>query len=394
MKLWILVLMVGLFASMVVADQAMINPGFSFSLIQAGENTIRGQYITINQSLVLTNVTKYNSSTCTKVFVYNITKVAAPDGFSVGNASIGFNTAWMNFTLQAGHHYAIGCGIDGNGGVYDMYGTTSGVSYPINFFPWLSFNSTGAFWRNIGVNNDLHPVASTNYNIQYLGVRSVTITTPPVIVGSPAINCTSCNIPFGDTVEPYTTADTTPTFTFSTDTSAWCRIGGSNVNYSTMTSSRDCSGGEGTSIHTCTLTLPDELAISAPTIYASCRNSDNAETASNSSGKMLMDIVNLSSTATDAFYSGIQHSTIWPGATIYSDQQVYMRNLQNIQVAGVVDRVVVFGNQRWIFNSLTETENPLGLFNISPAVYAVEFTNVSSSQIESRISALINATKN
>ena len=393
MKLWIFILIFSLCASMVLAENVFINPDFSFSLLQAGENTIRGQYVAINKTIILTNVTKYNSSTCTTVFVYNITGVHVPDGFSVGNASIGFNTAWMNFTLQAGHNYAIGCGVDGNGGLHDLYGTTSGVIYPINFL-WLNFTANGSFWRNFGANNDLHPVLSANYDIQYLGLRTVAVTTSPVIVSSPAINCTVCNIPAGDTVEPYTTADTTPTFTFSTDVSAWCRIGASNVNYSTMTSSRDCSGGEGSLSHTCTLGVADELATSSPTIYASCRSSDDVETVSNSSAKLLMDIVNLSTTVTDAFYSGVQHSVIWPGATIYTDQQVYLRNLQNTQIAGVVDRVVVFGNQRWIFNLASETEAPIGLFNLTPAVYSLELINVSSSQIESKVSALINATKN
>ncbi len=228
---------------------------------------------------------------------------------------------------------------------------------------------------------------------QILELNSSSGVLPAPTVSS--VNCTSCNIPFGDSISPYTTADTTPTFTFLTDVNANCRIGGSNLNYTGMGPSRACtSGGGGTGPHTCTLTTQDELTQSDTTVYLGCQNTDGIESAGASPGGTLrMDIVNLSQTFSDAIQAGVQASAIWPGATSYSDQQVYLRNLQNTQVLATVDRVVISGNQRWIFNAISGTEAAAGLFNITPVVYVFEFQNYSSVAITSKVSGIINATK-
>lgn len=207
-----------------------------------------------------------------------------------------------------------------------------------------------------------------------------------------AINCTSCNIPFGDDVAPYTTADTTPTFKFNTDVSANCRIDDADLNYSAMGNSRDCSG-SGTNNHTCTLKPEDELIFPTDYVYFGCQNSVSwNESLLSTSGALQVGVENLSMTTLDALDSGIQHSLIWPGATVYTDQQVYLRNLQDQQLLTTVDRVAVYGSQRWLLN-IAINESTLGLFNISPAVYALDLANLSTEEIQRQVSGLINSTK-
>lgn len=203
-----------------------------------------------------------------------------------------------------------------------------------------------------------------------------------------AINCTSCNSPQGDSVSPYTSADTTPTFTFNTDINSECRIGGEDQNFTTMGASRDC-GTTGVQSHICTLTVQDELISSTDYVYIGC----TAENSTSSSGALEMDIQNLSSTVADGIDLGIQTSKIWPGATIYTDQKVYLRDLNNNQLVTTVDKIAVYGNQRWLINNAIDGASVLGLFNITPAVYTLDAVNESSSEMANKVSALINSTK-
>ncbi|MBI4738194.1 hypothetical protein HY772_01305 [Candidatus Woesearchaeota archaeon] len=206
-----------------------------------------------------------------------------------------------------------------------------------------------------------------------------------------SMNCTSCNIPFGDTTEPYTTSDTTPTFTFNTSVAANCSIADENWNYTTMGASRNCSSGDETLVHTCTLGVQDELIYKIDYVYISCANAVNNNQTWNATTMLLMDITGLEANTSNAIDNGIQHSSIWPGATVYNDQQVYLRSLNNNQLLTTVDRVAVFGNQRWILNY--ENTTTIGLFNISPAVYVIDLVNLSLSDIETHVANLINSTK-
>lgn len=209
-----------------------------------------------------------------------------------------------------------------------------------------------------------------------------------------SVNCTSCNPPNGDNESPYTTSDTTPTFDISTDTNAYCRIGDENQNYTDMGGSRNCTGGGGTTSHVCTLTVQDDLVNSDDIVYISCASKETLNQTSNATVALQMNITGLETNKTVALDLGIQDSVIWPGATIYSDQQVYLRDLNNNQKLTTVDRVAVYGNQRWLLNYDNETS--LGLFNITPVVYVLEFVNVSISLTDMRneVAALINTTKN
>jgi len=204
-----------------------------------------------------------------------------------------------------------------------------------------------------------------------------------------AINCTSCNIPFGDNVAPYTTSDTTPTFNFTTGVNANCRVDDSNINHSIMVT--NCTGGEGSTSHACTL-HPDDTLVLTPTdyMYISCVSTTNGGLTNTT--ELEIDITSYDATAGDAIDLGIHSSKIWPGATIYSNQQVYLRNLANTQVTATVDRVAVYNNQRWIISY--DSSTPAGLsFNISPAVFVLDLINMSNESIVREISGYINRTK-
>ncbi len=209
-------------------------------------------------------------------------------------------------------------------------------------------------------------------------------TTTPILSG---FNCTSCNTPNGDTTSPYTTSDTTPTFTLSTDINSNCRVGKTNQSYNDFGDSRNCSG-QGAESHTCTLTSQDELTSATDYVWISCANLNNLSNW-NSSGALQMEITGVGENALDL---GIQASVLGSSATVYNNQQAYLRSISNQQLVSTVDRIVVYGNQRWLLN--LDNTTALGLFNLSPAVYSGDFVNLTSSQIQHEVTALINGTKN
>lgn len=114
--------------------------------------------------------------------------------------------------------------------------------------------------------------------------------TPPVLS---AYNCTSCNPPIGDVTSPYDTDDTTPTFKFNTNENAYCAIGAANQNYTTMGAARNCTTGEGTTSHTCTLTAGDALSTFPDYLYISCKDSSGNEGTTSSSGALEIGLYGL-----------------------------------------------------------------------------------------------------
>lgn len=204
-----------------------------------------------------------------------------------------------------------------------------------------------------------------------------------------AVNCTSCNAPVGDVTSPFTTADTTPTFRFSTDRNTYCRIHNQEQNFTTMGSGRDC-GVTGLTSHTCTLMPEDGLSITNSSyVYIGC----SAAESSNSSAKFQMQLTDFEPYTGVAIEKGINASRA-SSAAIYADQQVYVRTILNQQVTATFDRVAVFGAQRWAFSYRLENESSIGAFyNISPAFFFLELTNLSSQQLSHQVGSLINVTK-
>jgi len=201
--------------------------------------------------------------------------------------------------------------------------------------------------------------------------------------------CTSCSPPTGDIDPPYETDDTTPTFKFNTSAYTFCRISDMNINYTTMSNSRDCSSGQNYSGHTCTLTAQDALVDYNTSVYISC--SYNESTNATTSLYMLISSLETPN-STEAIMQGIENSVIGSGATIYSNQKVYLRALNGSVFTNTVDKVAVYGNQRWIFNYENTTALG-GLFNITSVVYSLDMKNMTVKAIRSNVTALINSIK-
>jgi hypothetical protein len=269
--------------------------------------------------------------------------------------------------------------------------TTGGITTVTRYFGKTSNNPNGyffgamdnpTFWSRAMTGDEITTLYALGVGQEYPFTNAAPLMS--------ALNCTSCNVPLGDTVSPYATSDTTPTFKFQTDSNANCRIGVTDGNYSSLGSARNCTSGDGTTSHTCTLKAGDALPLGDGYVYIACQNAATlAESTASSSGGLLIQGVAV--TDGDAIDYGIQNSAVWPGATVYSNQQVYLRNLSNGQVLATVDRVVVYGNQRWLINF--DNTTTLGLFNITPVVYSLEMANITLTTIETRVATLINTTK-
>jgi len=215
--------------------------------------------------------------------------------------------------------------------------------------------------------------------------------------GAPNIlfyNCTSCDPPNGDNESPYTTDDTTPTFNIITNKNALCRISNADENYTTMGTSRNCSPESVASTnHVCTLKVQDEITVADSYVYISCIDEFGYENKTSNSGPLHVQIRNNENSTDEAILHGIHNSSVWPGATIYVDQQVYVRDLNNNQAFGTFDYVAVYENQRWGFNFISDNETSIGSFyNLSPIFYFLEMS-LSGTTITSEVSKLINQTK-
>jgi hypothetical protein len=149
--------------------------------------------------------------------------------------------------------------------------------------------------------------------------------------------------------------------------------------------------GDGFTLHICTLTSPDALPPESGVMYIACKNAiDGTEGPRSTSGPL--QIIGMAATPQAAIDFGIHQSVVWPGATVYQNQQVYLRDTTHQPLLTTVDRVVVYGNQRWLINYNNNTL--LGLFNISPVVYSLELANMSILQVEANVTSYLNSTKN
>lgn len=299
----------------------------------------------INTSQALLNVTAYTAYYNTSITTFNVTN------------GLAFNMTTTNSTLIAANNGT-------NNIRVDVAGNTS-----LNF--------------SVIVQQLVVPFAATGFYDSVLNSSGGGV---PVLSG---LTCSDCNPP-GNT-SPYVTSDTTPTFRFATNVNANCRVGNTDVNYTTMGGTRQCMGGEGLTMHTCTLTSQDALSPSSGVMYIACKNTnDSSEPVKSSTGPL--QITGIATTNATAEDYGIMQSVVWPQATVYQNQQVYLRDLNNNQKLATVDRVVVYGNQRWLIDY--DNGTPLGLFNITPVVYSLDMTNLTLLQIESTVTSFINATKN
>lgn len=232
---------------------------------------------------------------------------------------------------------------------------------------------------------------------QYMGIDDLvswngTILDEPIDDSTPiisSINLTSEDP--ADTTEPYTTADTTPTFKFMTNENAWCKISDTNESYIVMTT--QCSSGEGDLAHTCTLSSAESLNSGTDYVYVACNDSlNNYHTKLSANEELLMNITSTGETdAQSAITTGITNSKA-AGATVYTNQQVYVRALNGSQYLGTFDKVAVLGNQRWLLNFVTAGESYIGAGSLGTTVNVWENDSLIESDITLQVESFINAT--
>jgi len=256
---------------------------------------------------------------------------------------------------------------------------------------YVGANVKYSSWSFIGTMNDLsvYNYALTPRNITD---RYNKVWIPPSII---KINLTSGNGGVGDTSSPYTTNDTTPTFAIETDRNAICAIDNEDLDYMTMITEdilRNCSTTDGVN-HVCTLQPSDGLIINETTgnAYIACKNSYGIE----KSDALTIALTEIEATGEEAIETGIKQSNIGATATIYTNQQVYLRDLDNNQVLATFDKVALYDLQRWAFNYLTSTESPIsGLFNLTTAFYAAEYQYMTFKEVNESVRDFIDNTVN
>jgi len=220
-------------------------------------------------------------------------------------------------------------------------------------------------------------------------------TTPPGITSynmTSSGGCTNWNV---DKNNPCTTSNTLPIVSFATNESAFCRIGVTNVNYTSMGNTRDCLTGEGTIQHTCTLTQQDQLTQQDSFIYLSCKDTTNNENPASTSGALALTISGLPADETQgvaAIETGISNALV-SGYTIYQNQKIYVRGLDGTQSYGTFDGVAKWNGKIWAFNYITGLDNMMGMLNMTPVLYVLELANLSTAAITSNVQATITSTK-
>jgi hypothetical protein len=324
---------------------------------------------------------------------YNPSRLVNPDASVSGNFNDNFTSSgsWYNFTfgsefqLNGSTTYWIVLrvhGLEGSGNHY-WAGRDTTQSYPDGTLYYQQLGAGSGAW--------ISHASDLNFRIWGGDCQSTSI--------SPTIetyNCTSCDQPA--TSAPFTSQDTTPTFSITTDINANCAIGTVDENYSTTTSNnleRNCTNTSSTN-HICTLPYSDGLLMNeTDNLYIACQSmSDGLENITSTSGSLLMNITTaqVEVLGDEAIEAGINSSFIFP-TTVYSNQQVYIRDLNNNQKLGTFDRVATFNLKRWALNYVTSAESLItDLFNITPSFYAQEYQDMTYKAINDSVRELINNT--
>ena len=159
-----------------------------------------------------------------------------------------------------------------------------------------------------GVNIDVPSITQNTYN------------------HSTAINSTQEIVWRTNTSTPSWTYDATPTVRFDTNVSANCRLSTTDINYSSMNSSMNCST-TGTKSHVCSLWSALAKDSYLNNLYASCVNINNAtkETVLSTSGALNISLGSFSLTGTTKNATG----TIVPNASViimYQDNNTVFTN--------------------------------------------------------------------
>jgi len=200
------------------------------------------------------------------------------------------------------------------------------------------------------------------------------------------IRCTSPTP--DDYSEPYSTGDITPTFMFDTNSYAWCRISDQDLDYDNM--GVNCTGGEGTQNHTCTLHDDDALpGAGTHYVYITCTDGVYPQNSSNNLD-LEMDILAANETeARAAIETGISNAV--PSASIFTDQQIYVIYDDESQDLVSFDKVAVYNSKYWAFNYVYGDVND-STDNVGTTLYSWINWTLTMDQITSQVQALIEST--
>ena len=127
-------------------------------------------------------------------------------------------------------------------------------------------------------------------------------------------------------------------------------------------------------------------------LFISCKDSSNNQNRTSTSSALKLSITGLEASGRNSISIGIQNALL-SGYTNYTDLQIYARNLSNGQVKGTFDRAAKKGSRMWAFNSIGVSDSHVNMFNLTPVLYTLEFTNKTSEYITNQTERLINATK-
>jgi hypothetical protein len=320
-----------------------------------------------------------------------------------GNTMTVDDDIWYHFVFgYNGTHYF---GYLNGSLIYSLETATQVIDLTgLHFGDWPAGNSADAYWDgpmdeiafwNRGLNRQEVEFLYNNGNGRFAsgGTFVTSDSTPPEILSynlsTPSGDCTNWNT---DKSNPCSTGDTTPTVMITTDDDAFCAIGLEDKNFSYydgLPDNRSCENG-GTKSLICTLRAPDELFYEDSTIYIGCRNTDDYENSTSTSGALSLQITGLESGTDAAIGVGVQNALL-SGYTNYTNQQIYARKLDGTQDTGTFDWVAKKGTKVWAFNHITKGEQYVGLFNLTPVLYVLEMANNTNSTIISTVEAFINS---
>ena len=323
----------------------------------------------------------------THIFKFDGTQIYSAGWSGSETACVWTELATINVTDTANHtiEYDFGSG-------WGYYPVTYLLTTNLSFVPTIakSHPPTRANMPVVSTYGDENTVLNT-LTITGYGIAFVADIIPPHITAysDQGASCSSWNT---DPSTACTTSDTTPSIYFNTSDPAYCAIGVNDENYTTMGSSRNCTSGEGTEEHACTLILQDELVYGDSTVYISCKDTSDNENTTSTSGPLSLTITGLETGGETAIGVGVQNALL-SGYTNYTEQQIYARKLDGTQDVGVFDWVAKKGSKVWAFNFITKGEEHVGMFNLTPVLYILEMSNITNSTITTTVETMINATK-
>ena len=172
-----------------------------------------------------------------------------------------------------------------------------------------------------------------------------------------------------------------PTIKFTTSEPAFCSVAGGSSpnnldkNYDVMGISRNCKEPDSGAInHVCKLAQQDELVYDYSYIFISCKDINNNQNAKSTSGPLKVLVKGLENAGRLSIDKGIQNAAL-SNYSLFQDLQIYARDVNNAQVRGRFDRAVKKDNKMWAFNFIGSSDSNVNMFNLSPVLYTIEFSN-------------------